>query len=236
MRDIKEDVKILRRDHQLFFWGMVTVIGILLIATTVMAIRIPQYRGAARSLDAAMTETEKSTRDRILDSRAQRSQLAIALLQRELRLKALEENSIHLAVSLEDSTLSLRHGAATLREVPLTVGADSTIRSPDGRSWRLVRALGERHLTQKESNAELVVPEWVYYGRSEPVPTDAERRVQGGLGRYLLRLDDGTEIHTRPDVGPFATGSRPAAFIVESEEDMAAIFDAISIDTPVYIY
>ena len=31
-------------------------------------------------------------------------------------------------------------------------------------------------------------------------------------------------------------GQGVAGFIVESEDDMAAIFDAISIDTPVYIY
>jgi hypothetical protein len=183
-----------------------------------------------------MSETERETRDRILNSEARRSELAVALLQRELRLRALEEKAVHLAVSIEDSTLSLRNGPATLREIPIAIGPDSTVVAPDGRSWRLVRALGERRVRTKQTNPTLMVPEWVYYSRNETPPPESGRSVEGGLGRYLLRLDDGTEIHTRPQQGPFADGVQPAAFVVESDADMAAIFDAISVDTPVYIY
>jgi hypothetical protein len=215
---------------------MVAVLAVLLTATTAMAVRIPLYRGEAARIDAEMTETERATRDRILDSRAKRSELAVALLQRELRLRAIERDEVHLAISIEDSTLSLRHGEATLREVPLSIGSDSTVRSPDGREWLLVRALGERRLARKERDADLVVPEWVYHARGETPPPEGARTVEEGLGSYLLRLDDGTEIHTRPEDGPFAQGVRPAGFIALSESDMAAIFDAVSIETPVYIY
>lgn len=236
MRDYRGDVKELRRNHPVFFWGMAAVTLVLLVASVVMAVRIPLYRTQAASLDETMTEAEKETRDRILNSQARRSDLAIALLQREVRLQAMEENSIHLAISLEDSTLSLRHGPAVLRETPISVGPDSTVRAPDGRSWRLVRPLGERHLQEKEVNPTFEVPEWVYVSRGETPPPEGERRVEGGLGQYVLRLNDGTEIHTRPETGPFATGPRPAAFIVENEADMRAIFDAISAETPVYIF
>jgi hypothetical protein len=236
MPEFRDDMRTLKRDHPIFFWGITTVALVLLLATVAMAIRIPQYRAQAATLDARMSETERETRDRILNSQAKRSELAIALLQRELRLRALEEESIHLAISVSDSSLSLRHGDATLREVPLTIGPDSTVMGPDGHTWRLVQALGERHLVEKERNADLTVPDWVYHSRGEPIPPADQREVEDGLGSYLLRLDDGTEIHTRPASGPFATGARPAGFIVENESDMAAIFDAISIDTPVYIY
>lgn len=215
---------------------MLSVLTFLLVATIAMAIRIPLYRAEAAELNAGMTDTEREMRDRILDSRAQRSELAIALLQREIRLSALEENAVHLAISLEDSTFSLRHGDAILREARVTIGPDSTIQSSTGQSWRLVRPLGERHVQSKESGADLVVPEWVYVSRGETPPPEGEREVEDGLGDYLIRLDDGTEIHTRPANGPFAEGVRPAGFIVEDEEAMAAIFDAISADTPVYIY
>ncbi len=236
MPRFREDMRNLKRDHPIFFWGIAVVTLVLLTATAAMAIRIPQYRSQAATLDERMSEEERETRDRILNSQAKRSELAMALLQRELRLRALEENSIHLAISVSDSTLALRHGDATLREVPVTIGPDSTVMGPGGRTWRLVQALGERHLVEKERDADLTVPDWVYHSRGEQIPPDPERTVDGGLGSYLLRLDDGTEIHTRPDTGPFASGARPAGFIVESEDDMAAIFDAISIDTPVYIY
>lgn len=236
MTDHPETVKGIRRRHPLFFWGFASVAALLLVATIAVAVRIPQYRAEARRMDTAMSETERETRDRILNSEARRAELAVALLQREIRLRTLEENEMHLAVSVDDSTLSLRHGPAVLREARIEIGPDSTVQAPDGRTWRLVRALGERHLAAMETNPTYTVPEWVYVSQGQPVPPEAERRVEGGLGRYVLRLDDGTEIHTRPARGPFAEGVRPAGFIVENESDMAAIFDALRIDTPVYIY
>ena len=229
-------VKGLRESYPLFFWGVAAIAMLLLSATVVVGMRIPEYRSQAASIDDAMSETERETRDRILNSQARRSELAIALLQREIRMRAMEEEGIHLAISLEDSTLSLRHGDAVLREARVTIGGDSTVQAPDGRSWRLIRALGERHLAAMETNPTATMPEWVYAGQGQPIPPESERRVEGGLGRYVLRLDDGSEIHTRPASGPFAQGVRPAGFIVESEADMRAIFDALRVDTPVYIY
>jgi hypothetical protein len=69
-----------------------------------------------------------------------------------------------------------------------------------------------------------------------PEPAAEERRVPGGLGRYVLVLDDRTEIHSRPSVGPLATGNRPGGFVVENEADFGAIFEGLEVDTPVYIY
>ncbi|HUE96579.1 MAG TPA: hypothetical protein VMN39_07955, partial [Longimicrobiaceae bacterium] len=227
MKDFRGDVKGLRGNHPVFFWGMATLVAVLLVGTVTMAVRIPQYRTQAASLDETMSEAEREARDRILNSQARRSELAIALLQREMRLAALEETSVHLAISVDDSTLALRHGPTTLRETRVAVGADTTIVAHDGRTWRLVRPLGERRVEEKQVNPRYTVPEWVYIARGEPVPEEGERTMEGALGDYVLRLNDGTEIHTRPERGPFASGSRPAAFIVEEEADMAAIFEAI---------
>ena len=236
MTGFRDDVKAIRSDHPLFFWGLVAVVVILFGATVAMAARIPLYRSQAAAMDGDMSQTERDMRDRILDSRARRSDLAVALMQRELRLAAMEEDTVHLALSLEDSTLTLRHGGATLRESRVTIGADSTVQAPDGRTWRLVRPLGERHVADKEVEPVWTVPEWVYVAQGQPVPPEDQRQVPGGLGEFLLRLDDGTEIHTRPSAGPFATGVKPAGFVVEDEDAMRAIFDAITAETPVYIY
>lgn len=225
-----------RREHPIFFWGMATLLVLLLGATAVVAYRIPRYQREAALLDQRMDQAERETRDRILQSRTRRSELAVALLQREMRLKAMQEKNLHLAISTEDSILAFRHGSATLRQVPVQIGPDSVIQAPDGRTWRFVRALGERHLQDKQVSPTYTVPEWVYVARQEPVPPEEERQVEGGLGRYVLRLDDGTEIYSRPKEGPLAEGVKPAAFVVESESDMRAIFDAIRADMPVYIY
>ena len=225
----------LRRQHPFFFWGTVALAAILLSATAVVAARIPHYRGDAAELDQRMTETEREMRDRILDSRTRRAQLALALIQRELRIKSMQERRMHLAISTEDSMLYLRHGPATLRQVRVDIGPDSVIQAPDGRTWRFVRALGERHLAEKQQNPTYTIPEWVYVGQGMAVPAAPEREVRGALGRYVLRLDDGTEIYSRPERGPFVERTKPASFAAP-ERDLGAIFDAIRVDIPVYIY
>jgi hypothetical protein len=212
------------------------VLLLFLGAAGMVAVRVPQYRREAAEIDRRMTEQEKQTRDELMAAQTRRTELGIALLQRELRLKALEEKGLHLAINTEDSTLSLRHGPATLRQVKLQIGGDSVINAPNGQSWRFVSALGERHVQDKDVGATYTIPEWVYLSRGQPVPGESERQVDGGLGRYVLRLDDGTEIYSRPKEGPFAEGVKPASFVVESEADLRAIFDAIGKDTPVYIY
>jgi hypothetical protein len=223
------------RRHPVFFWGSLSVLAILLAATAIVAYRVPQYRQDAAVLDARMSETERAARDRILESEARRGELAVALLQRELRLRALQEKRVHLAISLEDSMLYFRHGPATLRQVRVHVGSDSVVTGADGQSWRLVQALGERTLKEKQIDPVVTIPEWVYAAQSEAVPPEEERRMNGALGRYVLRLDDGTEIYSKPSRGPFAEGVKPAAFMAD-EQELRAIFEALRVDTPVYIY
>lgn len=235
MTETRRGFSRLRHDHPVFFWGMAALMVLFLAATGVVASRIPRYQQEAQALNRQMSAAERATRDRVLQSRAARSEMAVALLRRELRIKGQQQKGIHLAVNTEKRTLALRHGRATLREVPVQVGPDSVVRAPDGRAWRFVRALGERTVRDKEVSPVYTVPEWVYVSRGQPVPPEAQRRVEGGLGEYVLRLDDGTEIYTEPEAGPLAQGVKPAAFMVR-EGDMRAIFDAVREDTPVFIY
>lgn len=235
MSESKRTSSTLRRDHPVFFWGMTTLILLFAIATAVVAMRIPQYDREATALNREMSAAERATRDHILRSRARRSEMAVGLLQRELRLRSLQQKGLHLALSTDDSTLYLHHGKATLRAIRVHVGRDSVIRAPNGQSWRFVRALGERHVAEKESSPTYTVPEWVYVSRGQPVPPEPERRIQGGLGDFVIRLDDGTEIYSTPKAGPLAGQVKPASFMA-SPGDLRAIFDAVSRDTPVFIY
>lgn len=219
----------------MFFWGIISLIVILLGAAAVVASRVPAYRSEAARIDRQMTEAERATRDQILDARTRRSALALALLQRELRVKALQQKGLHLAIDTDSSVLYLRHDDATLRSAPVQIGSDSIIRAPDGRSWRFVRALGERHVQEKQTSPTYTIPEWVYIGQGIPAPPEQERQVAGGLGDYVLRLDDGTEIYSTPAAGPLRGQVKPASFMV-AETELRAIFDAVPTETPVFIY
>jgi hypothetical protein len=218
-----------------FFWGVFALMVLLLAGSAVVGSRVPRYRKEAAELSRRMTEAERATRDRILESKAKRSDLAVALLKRDVRIRQLQEKGVHLAIDTQDSTLSLMHGVRALRTVKVAMGPDSLVRAPDGRQWRFVRALGERRLAEKQVSPTYTVPEWVYVSRGEPVPPEAERRIEGGLGRYVLKLDDGTEIYSEPEAGPLKGVAKPASFMARPR-DLAAMFDALREDTPVYIY
>lgn len=229
------------REHPLFFWGVLFFAAGLLGAAAAVARRVPEYQREVALLNQQMTVTERATRDRLLQAEARRSELAIALLRRELRMKALQQKGVHLAINLEDSTLYLMHGKVPMRQARLQIGPDSVIRSPDGRTWRFVRPLGQRRLEKKLYNSTYVVPEWVYVSRGQPVPSESERTIKAGLGTYVIQLDDGTEIYSVPQKGPFAAEEdsaarpKPASFMADAK-DLGAIIDAVSKDTPVFIY
>ena len=224
-----------RREHPVFFWGTVVLAVLFLGAAAAVATRIPRYQREAAQISQQMTAAQRQTRDEILQAQSRRTELAMAVLRRDLRIRSMETNKRHLAINLQDSVLELRQGPVTLRSAKLRIGPDSTVRAPDGRTWRMVRALGERRIAERLQNPVYTVPEWVYVAKGQPVPSESERRVPGGQGTYVIRLDDGTTIHTEPQAGPFEGAAEPAAFVARAR-DMAAIFDAVREETPVYIY
>lgn len=229
-------------EHPVFFWAMLLLMGGLLGAAAVIARRVPEYQREAALLNQRMTAAERATRDRLMHAETKRSELAIGLLRRELRIKAMQQKGVHLAISLEDSTLYLMHGRVPMRQARLQIGGDSVIRADDGRTWRLVRPVGERRLARRLYNSTYTVPEWVYVSRGLPIPPDSNRKIKDGLGVYVIELNDGTEIYSIPRRGPLAARGdsvpaqpKPASFMAE-EKDLGAIIDAVSKDTPVFIY
>jgi hypothetical protein len=235
MSDSRPHRASLRREHPLFFWGTLLVAGLFVAGAAAVALRVPRYRAETEHFNAQLTAAQRATRDSLLQHQQKRTQLAVAVLRRDMRIRSLQERNRHLAIVLDDSVLELRMGRATLRRAKLTIGPDSTVRAPDGRTWRLIRPVGERKIAERQTSPTYTVPEWVYVSRGQPVPAESERRVAGGLGAYVIRLDDGTEIYSQPSGGPLKDTVKPGAFMAQAR-DLAAIFDAVDEDTPVYIY
>ena len=219
----------------MFFWGVVALISLLVIAAAAVGVRIPRYNHQADEIASRMTAEQRATRAELMAHRQKRTQLAVAVLQRDMRIRSLSTRQRHLAIVLKDSVLELRQGRATLRRARLAIGADSIVRAPDGRSWRFVRGVGERHIATLQQNPAVTIPEWVYVSRGQPVPPEAQRRVAGGMGAYVITLDDGTAIYSQPREGPLKDAVVPAGFMAQAR-DLAAIFEAVKEDTPVYIY
>lgn len=224
-----------RREHPVFFWGTAALIALLVIGSLAVGMRIPRYNREADQITSRMTAEQKRTQAELTQNRQRRTQLAVAVLQRDMRIKSLETKQRHLAIVLADSMLELRQGRATLRRAKLSIGADSIVRGQDGRTWRFVRGVGERHIARLAQNPTITVPDWVYVSRGQAVPPEGDRRVAGGMGAYVITLDDGTTIYSQPGAGPLKDAVIPAGFMAQAR-DLAAIFDAVKEDTPVYIY
>ena len=224
-----------RGEHPVFFWGTVALIAFFAVAALAVGIRIPRYNAQAEDIASRMTAEQRRTRTELMEHRQKRTQLAVAVLQRDMRIRSLENRQRHLAIVLEDSVLELRQGRATLRRAKLSIGADSIVRAPDGRSWRFVRGVGERHIATRQQNPTVTIPEWVFVSRGQAVPPEGQRRVAGGMGAYVITLDDGTAIYSQPRDGPLKDAMIPAGFMAQAR-DLAAIFEAVKEDTPVYIY
>lgn len=224
-----------RREHPVFFWGTVALISLFVIAAAVAVKRATDYSTDAEQIAQRMTEEQRRTRDELLSHRQKRTQLAVAVLQRDMRIRSLQNNKRHLAIVLKDSVLELRQGRVTLRRAKVSIGPDSIIRAPDGRTWRFVQGVGERHITRREQNPTVTIPEWVYVSRGQPVPSESERRLSGGMGSWVITLDDGTTIYSQPRSGPLKDTVIPAGFMTHGR-DLGAIYDAVNEDTPVYIY
>ncbi len=81
----------------------------------------------------------------------------------------------------------------------------------------------------------------MYVSRGQPIPSESDRKIKEGLGIYVIELNDGTEIYSVPRRGPLAAegdaapAAKPASFMAEAK-DLGAIIDAVSKDTPVFIY
>lgn len=225
----------LHRRHPLFVGGVSALVVLLLVATGVVLWRGWRYHREEAYYSARLSADERALRDRILEARSRHAALGLALLRRELRIRSAERRQLHLALSLDSGYLDLRHGPVTVRRARIQVGPDTVVRTPDGRIWRLVRPLGERRIARKLREPTIELPPWVYVLRGQPIPPPEARRVPGGLGRYVLLLDDGTEIYSPPRQGPLQGWVKPGGILVP-EADLAAIFDAVSEDVPVYIY
>lgn len=219
----------------MFFWGTLLLAGVFVAGAVSVAMRVPRYRMETEHFNAQLTAAQRATRDSLLQHQQRRTELAVAVLRRDLRVRSLEQRKQHLAIVLEDSMLELRFGRSTVRRIRVYVGRDSTVRAEDGRIWRLIQPVGERRIAQLQRSPTYIIPEWVYVSRGDSVPPEDQRRVPGGLGEYVIRLDDGTEIYSRPTRGPLTEAVKPGSFMVRPG-DMAAIFAALSEDTPVYIY
>lgn len=181
------------------------------------------------------TTDVKAMKEELAKMSLSRQELARELDGRMKFVQSLKSENFYLAVDTSAKKLRFYYGDQVLREGDITVGPQTTIQGPQGKTWTFVPVKGAFKIEGKVVDHSWKVPEWAYAMNKQPVPAQPEL-VNGGLGKYVIFLPNGYVIHSAPTGNSPLKGAKPGSFMA-SEEDLRAIWPRIHKDqTQVYIF
>jgi L,D-transpeptidase YbiS len=153
------------------------------------------------------------------------------------RLAAKIPKRAYVVVNTMENRLYLKESTRTLRDAVCSTGSYRILSAEDGRRWEFKTPRGKHLVQRKVLNPLWVKPDWAFVEEGEPIPAAAaeERFEAGALGRFGLFLGDGYLIHgtlyTRLLGMPVTHGC-----IRLGDEDLEAVYKAVPVGSPVYIY
>jgi L,D-transpeptidase YbiS len=124
-----------------------------------------------------------------------------------------------------------------VRTAVCSAGSGMVLKASSGsKKWVFDTPRGVFKVRNKISNPIWKKPDWAFAEEGKTLPTNPEDRFESGtLGKYALYLEDGYMIH-----GTLYTRllgrSVTHGCIRLGPEDLQAVWDAVPIGTPVYIF
>jgi hypothetical protein len=186
-------------------------------------------------LEEQRTPTEvKKIKEQLAGMDLTREALSKELDGRLEFLQSLKSDDFYLSVDTQQRKLRFYYGDTVLREADVTIGANTTVKSPTGKTWTFIPVKGSFRVDGKVVDYPWQISEWVYVMNNEPVP-DRRPVIEDGLGKYVIFLPNGYVIHSPPGEKSPLNGAKPGSFMV-SEDDLRAIWPRLHIGTAVYIF
>jgi len=144
---------------------------------------------------------------------------------------------LYIAVDTGGNRLYLKRGESTLLNAVCSTGTGGVLADPaSGRRWTFDTPHGTYRVLAKVHNPIWHKPDWAFVEEGKPIPSDpAERTDNFSLGEYALYLGDGYLIHGtlyQRLLGRSVTHG----CIRLGDSDLATVFRAAPIGTPVYIF
>ncbi|HYD52251.1 MAG TPA: hypothetical protein VEA99_06480 [Gemmatimonadaceae bacterium] len=230
----RRDWRDFRAEHPLLFYGLVVGLAGFLVVDATLLVKRHRYLAEARSIRAGLSAVERRQADAILarnESRMQRLELELALLQRQARV----DDHLHLTIAVDSAVMRLERDGAVLREMPIQLGPERSVgTAPD--TVRLATPRGTRTIERVLSaDSSWEVPEWVYVERGLAAP--AERVLRGALGPAAIVLSGGTVVYAMPEAGPLNDSAyvMPGAVRVRAD-DLRAVTPNLKAGMAVYLY
>lgn len=153
------------------------------------------------------------------------------------KLSGFSPKGTYVVVDTMDNRLYLRRDEQTVREAVCSTGTGGLLVDPkSGRKWVFETPLGERKIKEKIKNPIWIKPDWGLVEEGLPANTPWSERIDKiALGDYAMKLGDGYMIHGTPYKRMLGK-SVTHGCIRLGDEDLEAVFNAVQIGTPVYLF
>lgn len=153
------------------------------------------------------------------------------------RLQALAPQGVHIVVDSAKNLLYLKKGNQVLRQAVVSCGSGSILEEPGGRrKWIFDTPRGEFEVKSKIVNPTWVKPDWAFIEEGKEVPKRTEERLEPGvLGDYALGFGNGYFIHGTLYTRLLGRNVTHGCIRV-GDEDLEAIYKAVSIGTKIFVF
>jgi len=158
--------------------------------------------------------------------------------QLEKRMTGLLPKGLYIVIDTAENRLYLKNGDKVVRTAVVSCGSGVVLEEPGGekRSWVFDTPRGEFSVKSKITNPYWVKPDWAFIEEGEAIPRGMEERIEAGtLGDYALGFGQGYFIHGTLYTRLLGRNVTHGCVRV-GDEDLKAVFKAISIGSKIYIY
>lgn len=212
-----------------------------LVAGVLLLLSVPLYLAPALQYSWGTSRAECAVDSSLLTNRAITRQIANTkneITRLERRLASFIPTQTYIVINTVDNRFSLYRSRKLVREGYCSSGSYTLLKSVDGeKEWIFKTPRGRFTIQGKITHPVWRKPDWAFVEEGLPIPgpTDASRYEYGVLGDYAMSLGDGYLIHgtlyKRLLGMPVTHGC-----IRLNDDDLEAVFNALSVGSKVYIY
>ena len=144
----------------------------------------------------------------------------------------------YIVIDQTHNRLEVRRGTTTLQSMVCSAGSGMVLREDggQGRQWIFDTPRGLYKVRSKLTNPVWKKPDWAFIEEGLPLPADPGERIEyGALGEYALYFGDGYMIHGTL-YERLLGRSVTHGCIRLGRNDLAAVYRACPVGTPIYIF
>ena len=218
-----------------------TLISVAIVLLLIFLIAVPVYIAPALQHSWGKSRAECRVDSALLSDKAIRKQVAVInteITRLERKLASFIPTQTYIVINTTDNRFSLYRNRQLIREGFVSSGSYTLLKTEDGeKEWIFRTPRGRFTIQGKTTHPVWRKPDWAFVEEGLPIPGPAHpsRFEYGVLGDYALSLGDGYLIHgtlyQRLLGMPVTHGC-----IRLNDDDLAAVFNALSIGSKVYIY